>query len=505
MRFPRLIVGLALLTLPLSASAAVDCAYFQGAEPISQHYVKKILERADEGIAYSQEALAPDDFFPFYLPFWSRSVGGTIVRIVDSRQALSNRADDLANTTACLRHDQIILECKLDEVRKELDAQLERGSFFGIMQLQALAIFLQDRLAYLSAGSVDGSFADPSWELQRLFDREEIEPLEEPLCPFHSDYTPPRMTGYGCDVSVLEPIAYRLPFAQAELDGLRKIESQIDEYRRILPLLQDATANEYVPGGGSSYPQVSQRQHLTIIGCQEEVGVCSDGDLVCGSDEFCASKGQGTCLRNVFEPTIPKRSIRGSFSFPADHMTILEEFLEKRIDDGLSRTFPAGWTLAEDLPKDGEEAQIREDDDDVLLSARAGARIFFRTISGIQGRKEGAVFPESTDSQLEIAESLSDMRASIGELSRIASKREGLRAFLIDFAYFLRRSCAFRPCTKRLEQIIRIGMQDNCFPYTNGEFLDDTEDNPRWKKCAEAACIQVEGANLGYDCQEILP
>lgn len=504
MRPYTIFVGLILLALP-AVALAVDCSSFGSAEPISSHYVKLVLERADEGISFAQEANSSDDFFPFYLPFWSRSIGGTIVRIIDSRQALSERTDDLTTTTACLRYDQILLECKLDEVRNELDSQLERGSFFGIMQLQALVLFLQDRIAFLSAGSVDGRFADTTWEQQRLFDRDVPEALAEPLCPFHSDYTPPRMTGYGCDSTILAPIVFNtsagMPFAEAELQGLTSIESEIDRFRAIIPLLQGLDGNSSF----TSPTTVSERAHRTIIGCQKDIGRCSGGNLVCGSDEFCASKGQGACLRNAFEPTIPKRSIRGPFSYPTDHLTILKEFVAKRVNDGLSRTFPAHWTRTENLPLNSDDAKARTEDDDVITSARAGLREYFRTISVIQARREASIFPEATDSQLEIAEALSDMRASIGELSRLASQKEGVRSFIVDLAYFLRRSCAFRPCGKRLEQIIRIALQDACFPYANGEFLGDSENNPRWKTCAEAACIQVEGVNLDQNCQEILP
>lgn len=511
LRLRLLLAGLPFALLP-SLVQAVDCSQLsQSTEPISDHYVQKVLERADAGIAYAGESLTNDDFFPFYLPGWARQIAGTMAQVVDSRQRLTERAADLDSATACLRFDQILLECKLDEVRKALDSNLERGSFFAIMQLQSLSIFLQERLAILSAGAGDGSYADVDWEAQRLFDKEEPEPLEEPLCPFHSDYTPPRMTGYGCDVSVLEGISSAgggdMSFVTAELEGLQEIQQEIDAFREILPLLQSATsaAESYVPGGAS------QADHRAIIGCQEETGVCSDDEeLVCGSDEFCASKDAGRCLRDTTSPTIPKRSIRGPFSFPAAHLQLLTEFVGKRIDDGFSRTFPEDRTRVEDLAADSDEVEKREDDIMSLISGRTSTRVSFRSISGLQGRREGSIFAESTDSQLEIAESLSDMRASIGELSRLASRKTGVRAFVVDLAYFLRRTCAFRPCQRSLEQVIRISLQDACFPYTNGEFLGDSVGNPRWKQCAMAACIQVDDEDgnplqLPSNCDEILP
>jgi len=509
LRLRLLLAGLPLLLLPTLASA-VDCAALsESTEPISDHYVQKVLDRADKGIAYANKSLTNDDFFPYYLPGWARQIAGTMAHVIDSRQRLTERTADLNSATACLRFDQILLECKLDDVRKALDANLERGSFFAIMQLQSLSIFLQERLAILSAGAGDGSYADVDWESQRLFDKEEPEPLEEPLCPFHSDYTPPRMTGYGCDVSVLETISSAggsdMSFVTAEMEGLQKIQEEIDSFREILPLLQSATSTE------GAYVVSTQADHRTIIGCQEETGRCSDdGKFICGSDEFCAAKGAGRCLRDTTSPTIPKRSIRGPFSFPAAHLQLLTDFVGKRIDDGFSRTFQTDRARTEDLPAEDEELKNREDDIMSLISGRAGTRVSFRSISGLQGRREGTIFAESTDSQLEIAESLSDMRASIGELSRLASQKTGVRAFVVDLAYFLRRTCAFRPCQRSLEQVIRISLQDECFPYTNGQFLGDSEGNPRWKQCAMAACIQVDDEEgnpieLPESCDEILP
>ncbi len=617
-RIRSLFVGLPLLLLP-TAAWALDCEKISsGTAPISSHYVQKVLDRADGGLEYAREALENEDFFPFYLPAWARSIGGTMAKVIDSRQRLTGRVEDLNSTTACLRFDEILIECKMDETRRALDEQLERGSFYAIMQLQSLMTFLQERLAVLSTGSVDGSYADTSWEQKRLFDREEPEPLKEPLCPFHSDYTPARMTGYGCDVSVLQSIVSAagdgaLPFAEAEMQGLQKIQEEIDSFRGIIPLLQAATSGNTNQGerhylmaiatdssgtlfgrtgaeaeqfANASFPpsivelteegfsptlspqaaaaigqidwddaaalfdiafsEANRNKgfpvlvavvhstngsvnltmswlnptssssdgtgHLTIFGCTEEIGACSGDDLLaCGSDEFCAAKDKGFCVKNTSKPTIPKRSIRGPFSYPTDHLSLLTDFVQKRIDDGFSRTYPNDWIRTSDIAQTETGALAdRERDSRLLGAGRAVTRLYFQSISGLQGRREGAVFAEATDSQLEIADSLSDMRASIGELSRLASQKQGVRSFVGELAYFLRRTCAFRPCQKSLEQVIRISLQDECFPYTNGQFLKDTEENPRWKKCALAACIQVddtdgEPLDLPDSCDEILP
>lgn len=504
----RIAAGILLLLAPGIASAEVDCEQLDDLKAISQHYVQPALDRADAGIAYAAEATTNVDFFSFYLPGWARNISGTFARVIDSRQRLTGRASDLANTTPCLRYDQILLECKMDDVRKALDSELERGSFVAILRLQSVLLFLQERLYHLERGSADGTYADQRWDQQRAFDKDPVPPPSGPLCPFHSDYTPPRMTGYGCDATALAAVdAYGLGFVSAELEGLRAIESEIDRFREIMPLLQSLSS----PGSSTTPSPVGEREHKTLVGCQEEAGTCSDDpSLACGSDEFCASKGKGACLRDTTSPTIPKRATRGPFSYPRDHLQLLSDFVDKRIVDGLSRTFPEGWAKTQDLPLNSTARNDRARDNAWLGTSRTSLRVFFRSVSGVQGREEGSIFPEAQDSQLEIAESLSDMRASIGELSRLASRPQGVRGFVLDMAYFLRRTCVYRPCLKRLEQIMRITMADACFPYTNGEFLSDSENNPRWKKCALAACIQIDDEEgnpiqLPSNCQEILP
>jgi hypothetical protein len=47
-------------------------------------------------------------------------------------------------------------------------------------------------------------------------------------------------------------------------------------------------------------------------------------------------------------------------------------------------------------------------------------------------------------------------------------EERGLRAFVRNFAWYIRRSCIFRPCNERLEQILKLNFADSCFPYTGG-------------------------------------
>lgn len=495
-------IGLLLLTLPQFAAASVDCAALTDIAPISTHYVQPLLDRADRGIAYAKEARTNDDFVDIF-PWWAQNIGGSFAQLIDSRQSLTN-------TSACLRFDELLIECKINDVKIALDEELARGSFVSIMRLESLLLYLKDALYHLEAGSADGSYEDTSWETQMPFDREAPTPLGENRCPFHSDYTPPRMTGYGCDVSVMTTIlgnsqgGDHLSFVRTERDSLQTLEQAIDDFREIAPLLGESSESSTEASN-----TLEGRKHNTAIGCQVMLGTCSnDTDLECSSDEFCASRNAGTCTPPTEMPApIPTRSLRGSFSFGRDHLTILTTFVEKRVQDGLSRTFPESWAHEDDLSDEALES--REYDNRWLDMARDSFRVVFRSISGMMGRTEGASFPEASDSQLEIAEALGGTRESMAELSKLASEKDGVRAFVANMAFFLRRTCIHRPCQKTLEQVIRIALQDDCFPYTNGEFLSDTAEDPRWQKCAIAACVQVDDAdgnpiNLPDSCDDVL-
>ena len=137
---------------------------------------------------------------------------------------------------------------------------------------------------------------------------------------------------------------------------------------------------------------------------------------------------------------------------------------------------------------------MREDENKGALDSLLddyGKRTFKR-FSERQGQLEGDIFPGSIDPQLAIRDTLSLLISSVGKLSSLARDKEGLRGFVRDYAYFLRRTCINRPCNKRLDQILKIVFRDECFPYTNGDYLGDTAENPRWKKCAEAAKIETK-------------
>jgi hypothetical protein len=181
-------------------------------------------------------------------------------------------------------------------------------------------------------------------------------------------------------------------------------------------------------------------------------------------------------------------SIRGSFSVNIDQLQILKKFGEwmsmapREHSDDLK-------TAAEFPEEDKKQAELRalEEQNPFRRSIRQDIRDTVNMWSYLQGREEAAIFPQAIDPQLQIADALTSLHSAVSKLAKLATEKTGVRQFVLRYAYFLRRTCMYRPCSLMLDQVIKIASTDDCFPYTNGDFLMDSADNPRWERCKEAA------------------
>jgi hypothetical protein len=182
-----------------------------------------------------------------------------------------------------------------------------------------------------------------------------------------------------------------------------------------------------------------------------------------------------------------------------NHIQILRDFLALRFWQGESRELPDYLKYPGEFP---ENKKVQREEAEQIVPPesyeRDNKRIVFREWSGLQGGWEAGIFPQATDAQLEIAQAMAGLRKEVRTFAELAHDpgEKGLRKFVKTFAYYLRRTCIERPCSARLEQILRIAYEDECFPYTNGLFLGDSTDKPRWKECAKAACVPLAGVTL---------
>jgi hypothetical protein len=202
------------------------------------------------------------------------------------------------------------------------------------------------------------------------------------------------------------------------------------------------------------------------------IGRCDKNtDVKCLTDRDCA--GGGKCQRLSDAMQI---ELRGPFSLEPNHEGLLEAFRLLRSKDGADRASSESLTGDNNKP--------------IALSGLSSYfRDLFKTFSTQQGDREALTFAVGSDPVLSTTSAFDSLHKSVADLGKLSSSRNGLRSFVRDYAYFLRRSCIDRPCSQRLDRILKIVLKDECFPFVSGEFLNATDQNPAWKRCMDAAGI----------------
>lgn len=551
---------LVLLYAPRAQALSEQCEAVLELPSVSQHYTRKVLERAEAGLLYSQTAAQNPDFEQ-YLPDWAREVGSAWAKLLDSELRVSQQQQGLLNQTACLRFDLLQIECMMDKVRDEMNAQIDRGSFLAIMRLQSLLQFLNERYRHLENGALEPEYSDPTWGKKGWFDSpaqvwccpETIPgnvctqvsqetcnagdglgfeslpqcvtwgcvppgpiPEDTIMCPYNADYSPPFIDGFGCDLETMEPLTSFVPLKD-EYDALKVINEEVTEYREsAAEFLEVQRKIDEIFERASTVPDPPEpREHLEAYNCALPGGYCENEITKrCMRDSECSSgtcrtptwvcsenrtrkcfddahcTGYGTCLMDEESPDPFSSELRGPFSVDKNNIKILSEFLALRTDEGLSREFSDMLKIPSEFSAEkAQEKADREMHQGSVIERlmRNSIRMMYTTWSRLQGREEAAIFPEAVDAQLEVANSLTLLRTAVSDISKLAHDKDGLRRFVIRYAYFLRRTCTNRPCSLSLEQVLKIALADECFPYTNGDYLSDTPDDTRAQKCKEAA------------------
>ncbi len=465
MKTQLFLAGLTLVLLPtLTQAASPLCESIRTLTPVSTHYVSRVLERAKAGIEVArQNGTATTGFSGNELPSASRQVASAWLALVDVKLRLDSPVRSVFNETSCQRFDEVLIECQMDDVRAEMQAALQQGSMARLLQLEAVLEFLNDSLLNIAKGARDPNFVDPHWAEQKFFENE-APAAEEPMCPFDADYAEAFSSGYGCDASVLGARA-AYPPAASDLDALIRLTK------------------------GTNF---SSSSHQTAFGCRIEGGRCTlDPGQECVTDADCGMYSLGSCVsRDLAE--VPRFSPYGPFSIKKNALEILRRFKDQREQEGAKRKFDEDLKLPYELEPDSIERQALESDP-IARMFRSGIRPIVSLWSQMQGGWESEIYPRTDAGKGSQTNGLAPLRQQVSELNDLAGTIGGLRKVVIGTAYFLRRTCIYRPCNLRLEQILRIAYADACFPYANGEYLADSPDDPRWKKCALQACVRLEG------------
>jgi hypothetical protein len=527
-RFP-FALGLFLVLLPFSAQALTPlCTQVLGDTtqtpptpgiPVVSPYVQKVLDRSNAGITYAASLGTGEGPFTG-LPSAAQNLRSFFSLLVDVQLTLNEQALDLPQNSACLHADILKIQCQMDKVHDELFLAFTASSPARINQLQAQLPFLRDRLKYLLRGAADPSFADPEWGAKNTIDPPTgsywccaptggtctqdnscagqqfytlegcmrgskcaapvaQSPEDARMCPFSSDYGPAMKNGYGCDASVMEPRSVYGTMIY-EKDTLAYLVNRLNEVTVSL-------------GGTPSLP-VSHKPVLN--GCMRKYGYCSDDKtFACAENVDCVEANLGQCMFDV-PPDAAWSAVRSPFTLLKDQLGILARFVGLREQQGFSRQ------QADELKVPSEFSSQRSSESAVRAASalleggfRSGFRTDFSNWSKQQGRDEANAFAQSTDTQQSMVAAL-PMSGVGGQLKNLVKDMDGVRGFLVQYAYFARRTCVNRPCSQKLEQILRMAYTNSCFPFADGSYKNDSLTDPQWQKCAKDACIPVDGVTL---------
>ena len=514
MRTSFLLSGLLLPWILLGPTTAHGlsplCEQVLRTPPVSP-YVKQVLDRSNEGITYAATLRGAATFE--FLPATARTVGSFFLLLIDQQLTITSQMQDLTQNSACLHGDILQLQCQMDKVRDELTAAFNANAAGRINQLQYQLPFLRDRVQHLLKGSSDPTYKDTGWG--------EVSPIDPPdrqkwccdsgdtctqsktcttqgfatldacvrgsqckapaseapeasrLCPFSSDYGPAMSNGYGCDASVMGPRAtYASMIAEKQ-----SLDSLVNRLKQVNASL----------GGTTSLPAT----HQVVNGCKPVSGRCSlDQKVRCINDNECAAEDAGTCTFAI-PADADWNAVRGPFSLVKDHLRLLATFLTLRQEQGFSRL------QARDLQTANERFPAGSNADMPIFEQmfQGGYRTDFSNWSKQQGKAEVNAFVQSNDAELTTAAALPSSGVG-GQLQELVTGKDGIRGFLIRYATYARRTCMNRPCSKKLDQILRLAYTDACFPYASGTFAKDTAENPQWMQCAKDACIPLPGVTL---------
>lgn len=504
-------IGLGLLPSLAMAQEASVCDRIREMPAVSP-YVRLVVERAREGLARGGGGGAAE----LLLPTWFAGSFSAVARLVDARTGLTERVRDLPEATMCLHFDVLLLQCTIFDAQRTLKDQIAAKSPIGILRAQSVLEFLHARLGALLTGATEETFLDREALQQHLFDRRGFgkpggpedavcgdgfrTPPEEcddsnrrdgdgcdrdcrsEMCPFSSDYLDHvPSAGIGCAPSVMEEGSRR-----TATDALG---AETDAAKQLLAARK--TFLEQVRGMNASGAVLEDPPHVTIAGCQR--GFCeAEPDRPCGSSNDCAKDDRCVFARRGGTGTVLALATpRSAFSFARDERRLLTRFVDLWRRQGERRSWTELLKNPSDVPAGEREKAIRRDRTNAAgMQARQVARARLKTFESAQATKDTLLFATVIDADRQFEAALAPLHTSVSRLAKLAREQNGIRFLVRNMAFYVRRVCTERPCNQRLEQILKLGFTDACFPYTNGEFLGDTDDATRWETCMREAEIE---------------
>jgi len=441
------LVGLVLAMIPAPAAAA-------GLTP----YVQKVTERVEKALNQLEEKESTFTSFTAVVEMLF-TASTAIFGVGNSNVSQTRERQDLVSNTACMHADRMILIGMMEDVQDKINeySDPKKLKFFTIAKLQSIHEFLQQRLDAFDRGALDPAYADVDWPAVWNFDMDKDGNApaldEEPLlCPYSTRYFDIGASGdYGCTPDQINLAIGTLP-TDAKYDGLRlSLAKERDAQQLFLDELRksrdaDNELSDDAPDPFSDEPKQED-------GCQAD-----------WKAEY---------------PSWPSDlRVRDTGGF----WKVAGERLRRLVD--LLKSLEPLRPLPEELTKDNGNFSN-------FVQRQRAQQI--QTFGHWQTRADVTVLGGVLEAK-EIEDAFGPLTKTVGRLARVSHDFEGgIRGFVSDFAYYLRRSCMNRDCNARLERILKIVPKDECFPYTNGEAkgqgATEEEINEAIDNCKEAAEI----------------
>lgn len=491
-----------LLSLTIGLLLWAPATHAQSA--VSQHYVPQILQRADSGLAKASNG-QPASNFVFMFFSWLDDVQAAIAGSIDTENRIVLHEQNLSNMTPCLYNDLLLIEAKINQVNDALTVALAQKRVDDIWVLKELSSWLNGRYNNLVLGASNPNHVDEAFNSWYIFDNQTwccVEPVEDsvctqtsraechqqsgilfgnpescgqvcqrsnpdadpqPTCPFDTNYLPPTSEGYGCDETALNAISPIAGSIVLERDAFlafeRRKQAFLNEHSNMIPTGDSIL--EFAGRTPINLPLQSEesRDHKRISGCAEDV-------------------------RQIDQPTgrLPEGAariaLRSPFSFGYEEgrlSRLLEEVLRQL---GRTREQENVLKVPSDYPAGSPQraqALVREEKMTLFQKfTRTMLRAFYGEVNESSAGSEAVALLQSIDTQHRVEDEFAILRRPMLQLSQYASlPGSGVRRFVGQYAAFLRKACVFRPCNELLMQVLTIVEDDECFPYTNGSFLEN--------------------------------
>jgi hypothetical protein len=236
----------------------------------------------------------------------------------------------------------------------------------------------------------------------------------------------------------------------------------------------------------------SSGAYLHIYGCTEQIqkdqkmGLSGTGAVLTDTGSLLKDIGSGSLLQSLL---IGAYETRGAFSIPKNEPWLIVRYTQLLQQWGVRRPQAKHLRYPNEFPPGGERTASQERTLSKPPLVRVSdwiMRMFFSSWNVYHGKKTAIPVAKSQDGQLQIAEALRSAHGPIERLGGlITGHSKGLRFFTKSFAYYMRRSCMYRSCNRRLEQVLRINFQSTCFPYFSGAYFNSTTAHTQCKNAAE--------------------